>query len=63
MQQKTYDQTISDKAPFSYILNSILNEENKIWNTNELLDACQNKGGTKSNNTRLAKSDSTAFER
>ena len=33
------DQTSFDKAPFNYILRSILDEENKIWNTNELLGA------------------------
>ena len=48
-----YDHTSSDKAPFNYILKSILNKENKIWNTNELLDACWNTGGTESISTRL----------
>ena len=51
--KSTYYQTISDKATFNYILNNILNEESKIWNKNELLNARRNKGGTKSNNIRL----------
>ena len=48
-----YGHTSSDKAPFNYILKSISNKENKIWNTNELLDACWNTGGTESISTRL----------
>ena len=43
--KNTYDQTSFDK--------SILNKENKIWNTNELVDAYRNKGATESNSTRL----------
>ena len=43
--KNTYDQTSFDK--------SILNKENKIWNTNELVDAYRNKGGTESNSTRF----------
>ena len=43
--KNTYDQTSFDK--------SILNKENKIWSTNELVDAYRNKGGTESNSTRL----------
>lgn len=48
MQQRTHTarKVLTDKEPFNYILKSILNEENKIWNTNELLDAYQNKSGT-----------------
>ena len=30
-----------------------MNKENKIWNTNELVDAYRNKGGTESNSTRF----------
>ena len=52
--KNTYNQTSSDKAPFNYILKSILKEE-KIWNTNELLDAYRNKDGTESNSTHPVK--------
>ena len=48
-----YDQTSCDKAPFKFILRSILNEDAKMWNSSELLDAYKNKGGTESNSTRL----------
>ena len=51
--KNTCDQTHSDKGPFNYILKTILNTKIKIWNTNELLDACWNKGSTESNSTRL----------
>ena len=51
--KSTCDHTISDKAPFNYILQSILNKENKMWNTNELLDANWNMGRTESFSTRL----------
>ena len=37
--KSTHDHTSSEKAPFNYILKSILNKENKLWTTNELLDA------------------------
>ena len=46
-----YDQTSCDKAPSNFILRSILNEDNKMWNSIELLDAYKNKGGTESNST------------
>ena len=48
-----YDHTSSHKAPFNYILKIILNKESKIWNTNKLLDAYWNTGGTESIGTRL----------
>ena len=48
-----YDQTSYNKAPFNFILRIILNKENKMWNSSELLDAYKNKGGTESNRTRL----------
>ena len=48
-----YDHTSSHKAPFNYILKIILNKESKIWNTNKLLDAYWNTGGTESISTRL----------
>ena len=51
--KSTYDYTSSDNAPFNYILKSILNKENKIWNTNESIDANRNTGGTESIRTRL----------
>ena len=51
--KSTYDYTSSDNAPFNYILKSILNKENKIWNTNESIDANRNTGGTESISTRL----------
>ena len=54
--KSTYDYTSSDNAPFNYILKSILNKENKIWNTNELLDAKWNTGGTESISTCLVNS-------
>lgn len=48
----TYDQTSSDKTPLKYILKSILNKENNLWNTNELLHAYWNNGDTESNSIR-----------
>ena len=51
--KSTCDYTSSDNAPFNYILKSILNKENKIWNTNESIDANRNTGGTESISTRL----------
>lgn len=39
--------------PFNHILKSIRNEEDKIWSSRELLHAYKEKGGTKSNTTRL----------
>ena len=47
-----YDHTSSDNAPFNYFLKTILNKEKKIWNTNELVDANWNTGGTESISTR-----------
>ena len=51
--KSAYDFTSSDNAPFNYILKSILNKENKIWNTNELIDANWNMGTTESISTRI----------
>ena len=51
--KSTYDYTSSDNAPFNYILKSILNKENKIWNINEFIDANWNMGDTESISTRL----------
>ena len=48
-----YDLTSTDKTPFNYVLRSIRNEEDRIWNSCELLDAYIEKGGTKSNVTRF----------
>ena len=62
--KNTYDQTSSDKVPFNYILKSILSKENKMWNTNKLLDAYWNKGCTELNSTCVVNNSiSTAFER
>ena len=44
--KNTYNQKGSDKAPLNYILKITLKEENKIWNTNELLDVYRNKDGS-----------------
>ena len=42
--KRTCDHTSSDKATLSYVLKSRSNKENKIWNTNELVDANRNTG-------------------
>ena len=44
--KNTYSKTSSDKVPLNYILKITLKEENKIWNTNELLDVFQNMDGS-----------------
>ena len=51
--KSTYDKTSYDNLLFNYILKSILNKENKIWNTNKLFDANWSTGGTESIGTRL----------
>ena len=43
-----YDRSSPDKEPFNYILWSITNEEERIWNSSELHQECLKKGGTES---------------
>ena len=49
--QNQYDNTSTDKIPFNYILRSIRNEQDKVWNSSELLEEYRNKGGTETNST------------
>ena len=51
--KNSLDQTSSDKEPFSYILKSLSNEEDKIWTSTELLEACRSKGGSQTNSIRF----------
>ena len=48
-----YDHTSPDKEPFNFILRSIKNEEDRIWNSSELHKKYLKKGGTKSKVCRL----------
>ena len=43
-----YDRSSPDKEPFNYILWSIKNEEERIWNSSELHQEYLKKGGTES---------------
>ena len=51
--QNQYYNTSTDKIPFNYILQSIRNEQDKVWNSSELLEEYRNKGGTETNSTHF----------
>ena len=48
-----YDQISSDKEPFNFVIRSIRNEPERIWNATELHNAYTKRGGTDSRVARI----------